>query len=241
MKLIGDYHTHTTYSHGKNTIEENVQSAIEKKLNFICISEHGCGHIFYGVKKRELLEMKKEIDILRQKYQNIKIYFGLEANIIKQDGTIDADEYYEMFDYLLVGMHYLIRFDKFLYYYIMNFFSRYLGLFRDYCKKRNTDIFIACIHKYDNIFAITHPGERFLIDADRLSKVCAQKNIAMEINNAHGYMSAADAAVAAKNGVRLILSSDAHCAVDVGNISNCLQIVQDAAIPASQILNISEE
>ncbi len=241
MKLIGDYHTHTIYSHGKNTVEENVQAAISKNLDFICISEHGCGHIFYGVHKNNLLKMKEEIDALREKYKNIKIYFGLEANIIKEDGTIDADEYHEIFDYLLVGMHYLIRFDKFLYYYIMNFFARYLGLFKNYCKKRNTNIIIRCIDKYDNIFAITHPGERFFIDAERLSKVCAEKNIALEINNAHGYMNAADAAIAAKNGAKIILSSDAHCSRDVGNISNCLKIIKDADISGSQILNIMEE
>jgi putative hydrolase len=241
MKLIGDYHTHTTYSHGKNTVEENVQSAIRKGLDFICISEHGGGHIFYGVNKNKLLKMKREIESLQKKYKNIKIYFGLEANIIKEDGTIDADEYYEMFDYLLIGMHYLIRYDRFLYYYVMNFFSRYLGLFKNYCRKRNTDIIIRCIYKYNNIFAITHPGERFFIDADRLSRICAEKNIAMEINNAHGYMNASDASIAVKNGAKVILSSDAHCSKDVGNISNCLQIIKDANITASQILNMTEE
>lgn len=240
MRLTGDFHTHTTYSHGKNIIEENVRVAIEKGLSSICITDHGSGHIFYGVKKKDLYRMRDEIYLLRKKYKNINIYFGLEANIISQDGTIDADEYYNMFDYLLVGMHYLIRFDKFIYYYLMNFFARYLGLFKNYCKKRNTDIFIKCINKYNNIFALTHPGERFLIDIDKLSKACAAKNIAMEINNRHGYMTAEDAKTAVENGVKILLSSDAHKSCDVGNIDKCLKIVNEACINSCRIINIEE-
>ena len=32
MILTGDYHTHTPYSHGKNTVEENALAAKEKGL-----------------------------------------------------------------------------------------------------------------------------------------------------------------------------------------------------------------
>ncbi|NMC56094.1 MAG: PHP domain-containing protein [Eubacteriaceae bacterium] len=241
MRLTGDFHTHTIYSHGKNTIEENVKSAIEKGLSSICITDHGGGHFFYGVKKKQLYKMRDEIKLLRDKYKNINIYLGIEANIINQDGTIDADEYSDILDYLLVGMHYLIRFDKFMYYYFMNFFARYMGLFKNYCKKRNTEIFIRCINKYDNIFAFTHPGERFFIDIDKLSKACAEKNIALEINNRHGYMTAEDAKIAAANGVKILVSSDAHKSCQVGNIEKCLNILKDANIKAFQIINVEEE
>jgi putative hydrolase len=241
MKLTGDFHTHTIYSHGKDTVEQNVISAVNRGLSSVCISEHGGGHILYGVKKNDLFKIKEEIRMLREKYKNINIYFGLEANIIREDGTIDADEYSDMFDFLLVGMHYLVRFDKFMYYYFMNFFSRYLGLFKNYCRVKNTGIFINCINKYDNIFAITHPGERFFVDIDRLSKACAEKNIAMEINNVHGYMTSKDAKIAVKNGAKILLSSDAHRSEDVGNVANCLEIVKRADIAACQILNAAEE
>ena len=41
MKIIADYHTHTVYSHGKGSIEDNVKVAIEKNIEKIGISDHG--------------------------------------------------------------------------------------------------------------------------------------------------------------------------------------------------------
>lgn len=46
MIITADYHTHTNYSHGKGTPEENVLAAIEKGLRRIAISEHAGAHLF---------------------------------------------------------------------------------------------------------------------------------------------------------------------------------------------------
>ena len=32
MYLIGDYHTHTVFSHGKGTIRQNAEAALKKDL-----------------------------------------------------------------------------------------------------------------------------------------------------------------------------------------------------------------
>ncbi len=50
-KLTFDYHTHTTYSDGKGTMEESVKAAVERGLKALAITDHGPGHLFYGVKR----------------------------------------------------------------------------------------------------------------------------------------------------------------------------------------------
>ena len=52
MKLYGDYHTHTIYSHGSGTIRDNVEEALRKGLKEIGICDHGPGHYLYGVKRK---------------------------------------------------------------------------------------------------------------------------------------------------------------------------------------------
>ena len=47
MIITADYHTHTNYSHGKGTPEENVLVAIEKGLRRIAISEHAGAHFLW--------------------------------------------------------------------------------------------------------------------------------------------------------------------------------------------------
>ena len=50
-ELMYDLHTHTTYSHGKGSVEDNVRAAMNKGLGYIAISDHGPGHIFYGINR----------------------------------------------------------------------------------------------------------------------------------------------------------------------------------------------
>lgn len=63
MRFIGDYHTHSQYSHGKGDLRENVEEGILKGLQEIGIADHGprsFSIIPLGVKKAEtLLEIKK--------------------------------------------------------------------------------------------------------------------------------------------------------------------------------------
>ena len=50
MEILADYHTHTVYSHGKGSIEDNVKVAISKGIKKIGISDHGYKNVAYGVK-----------------------------------------------------------------------------------------------------------------------------------------------------------------------------------------------
>ena len=68
MQILADYHTHTKYSHGKGTIEENVLEAISKGIKTIGISDHGYKHLAYGIKLNDIYKMREEIDKLNEKY-----------------------------------------------------------------------------------------------------------------------------------------------------------------------------
>lgn len=109
MQIIGDYHTHTIYSHGKGTIRDNVEVAINKGLKEVAICDHGPGHVIYGIKREQIFEMRKEIDQMNKEYgkHGIRVLLGLEANVMDYDGNIDVDdEMLQVLDMLLLGFHY---------------------------------------------------------------------------------------------------------------------------------------
>lgn len=53
MILTGDYHTHTPYSHGKNTVLENAEAAKKLGLKAVGITDHGFNHIIFGLRDRK--------------------------------------------------------------------------------------------------------------------------------------------------------------------------------------------
>lgn len=89
-RAVYDYHTHTTYSHGKGSIEDNVKAAIAAGLRGIGISDHGPGHLTYGFKRENIPKMRAEIEALRLKYPQIEIFMSVEANIISAGNFLDV-------------------------------------------------------------------------------------------------------------------------------------------------------
>ncbi|WP_058953765.1 PHP domain-containing protein [Clostridium tyrobutyricum] len=83
-----DWHTHTNFVHGESTTEAMVQSAINKDLKAIAITEH--------IRKVPTYDFEKYLDNLlsiREKYKDkIKIIIGVEAKVINEDGELDVEE-----------------------------------------------------------------------------------------------------------------------------------------------------
>lgn len=243
MKLYGDYHTHTTYSHGKGSIRDNVNWALKKGLKEIAICDHGPGHYLYGIKKGKLPSMRKEIDSLNKEYngKGINILLGVEANIVGLDGTIDMnDELIEMTDILLLGYHYGAMpksFSDGIGIYIRNFISKILPFGREKTIQMNTDAFIKAINRYPIDF-ITHPGSKAKIDIKKLAREAAKVGTALEINSKHSELSVENIKLALDEDVKFVINSDAHIPEDVGNVEESFNRAILAKVPLNRIKNI---
>ena len=65
MIITADYHTHTNYSHGKGTPEENVLAAIEKGLRRIAISGDGANYCLpCGACRQFLYEFSPDMKVI---------------------------------------------------------------------------------------------------------------------------------------------------------------------------------
>ena len=88
-ELIYDLHTHTTYSHGKGSVEDNVRQAFNEGLEYIAISDHGPGHLFYGINRNEIVNMRNDIERMNVKYPKLNVKMSVEANIVKNGNGLD--------------------------------------------------------------------------------------------------------------------------------------------------------
>ena len=88
-KILYDYHTHTVFSHGKGSIEDNVLSARKLGLKAVAISDHSVGHRAHGVRQSSLKKMRAEIDRLNEVYKDIEIYLSMEANFTQNGSKVD--------------------------------------------------------------------------------------------------------------------------------------------------------
>lgn len=244
MRISADFHTHTTFSHGKGSIEDNVKVAIQKGLKTIAISDHGPGHAFYGIKKEHYKDMRAEIDRLNDMYPEIEILLSLEANFVGLDGSLDVDdEIIGLSDLLMCGYHFGSTPKEFwidLKVHIYAYLSRFSKSMYKKSKAMNTQMLIKAMDKYD-LTAITHPGAKAPIDIKKIAQVASEKGVALEVNVKHGHLTVEEIKEALKTEVKFILGSDAHKPEDVGEFQLSLNRCLEAGVPISRILNAEEE
>ena len=232
-RLVYDLHTHTTYSHGKGSVEDNVREAFNKKLEFIAISDHGPGHLFYGINRNELVNMRNDIERMNVKYPKLSVKMSVEANIINGGNGLDItpDEFDE-FDFVIAGYHYGL----FGCYCIRNWlWSKGFRKGEEKLRKINTEMVIKALREND-ISILTHPGDKGPFDIKAIAEVCAETDTLMEINTWHGHMTTA----AQIEGVNFIISSDAHTPDRVGDFKAGIERAEEAGLDLSRIVNIEK-
>lgn len=95
MNILCDYHTHTTYSDGKNSPEEMILSAVEKGFTTIGITDHAyvSEKISWWISKDNISKYKKELYSLKEKYKDkIRVLVGVEYDVYSDD-DLSAYEY----------------------------------------------------------------------------------------------------------------------------------------------------
>lgn len=242
MPLLGDYHTHTVYSHGHGSIEDNVKAAIGLGLKEIAITDHGFMHHFYGVRRMDLPNMKDEVKALRLKYPEIKIYLGLEANLVDSNGRVDIeDEDNEWLDILVCGYHKCTSSPsakEFFGFGLPNFVS---GLTKFSSKQvvKNTDAYIKALEKYP-IDIISHPNYGIKADVKEIAKAAAYYGTLLELNGKKVSMTDDEIMSILDAGCDVIVDSDAHSAQKVGYFGVPLSFVSRLNIPSERIANFDK-
>ena len=241
MILTADYHTHTPYSHGKNTVLENATAAKTKGLKEIAITDHGFNHILFGLKRKKLPALRAEIDEAC-KLTGVKVLMGMESNLTSLDGDTDMKQSdLQYFDIYLCGIHEVLRFKSFSDTYnimIKNYTAYKLGKKpSDKVIANTTKAYINAI-KNNPIDILTHINYKCHCDLKEVAKCCADYGTYIEINTKKRHVSAEELNLMASTGVRFVIDSDAHSADRVGDTKIAEEILSQASVPLEQIDNI---
>ncbi len=240
-QLTYDLHTHTVFSHGAGTIEDNVVAAIGVGLKAVGISDHGPGHVAYGVKRGAFSVMRKEVDRLSVLYPEIKVLLGIEANIINLSGATDVTkEEKKYLDFFLAGYHYGIFGEnpiRSLFLHGENWIYSHGKLGRKKTKIYNTDIVVNAIYK-NKINVLTHPGDKGSFFIEEIAKACADCDTLMEISNWHKNLTVSELQQVAKYDVKFLISSDAHAPERVGACEHAVERALRANVDLSRIVNL---
>lgn len=244
MKTVKDYHIHSTYSknnHGKSTIEEIAAEAHRLKLKEIAITDHGPAHFLYGIKVKKITEARRRVEAVRRKYSDMKIYFGVEANILSLRGDTDIiDEIQNNCDIILCGYHNGVIFKSFKdawSFYVMNFLAKLYPKIKQRQSIKNAEALANAMRRYQ-INILTHPGDKIPVDIDIVAKAAEETDTMLEINDSHGHLNAEEIKTAAKYKVKFVIGSDAHRKENIGKCANALKAAKAAELDILRIVNV---
>ncbi len=195
--ILGDFHVHSNWSDGSNSIEEIVQVAKNLGYRFVCITDHSQSlRVANGLSESRVDKKIKKIQELNKKNSDFKIYCGTECDI-KADGAMDyRNSVLKKFDVVYGGIHTSFKMD------------------RPTATKR---IVKAMENNY--VHAVAHPTcrmigrrEPFDLDMEEIMDVAKKTDTFLEINAFPDRLDLKDIHVklAKERGVKVILGSDAH-------------------------------
>lgn len=251
IKVLGDYHTHTTYSsgfkkvgtHASGSIRDNAEAALKKGLSTLVISDHGPGHYIYGVRKKNIPVMREEIDRLNLEFEpkGLKILLGVEANLTGMDGKLDIeDELLRDIDFLTMGYHYGVTPDTIkdgIYLYIFNPLAKLFRIGSSKMTDLNTKAYIKALENYP-IDMISHPGSKAPVNIVELARAASKTKTALEISSKHDELSVESISLLLEEDVIYLANSDAHSPEHIGEIQEAIDKAKEAKLPLNRIKNI---
>ena len=226
--IVGELHSHTTFSDGKATIAEMAAAAQAKGYRYWSVSDHSIGlGVTQGVDAAQLAEQRAEIDRLNAGYAaagiDFRLLLGTEVEILA-DGTLGlADEVLATLDVVVASIHTGLRQDR--------------ETITERCLKavRNPHVDILG-HPSGRLIGRREPSD---IDLERVLQACAETGTIVEIN-AHPArldLSAVYARRAVELGCTLVINCDAHSVDDIGLLPYGVHTARRGWLTAADVIN----
>ncbi|MEZ5013200.1 MAG: PHP domain-containing protein [Chitinophagales bacterium] len=203
--IRGVVHNHSTWSDGKNTLEEMVVASKEMGYDYFVISDHSKTAVYAGgLSVEQIYAQQEEIAKLRNKYPDFTIFSSIECDILN-DGSMDyPDDVLKTFDFVIASVHQNLKMDA---------------------EKANARLLRAIENPYTTILGhmtgrllLSRPG--YPVDHKRIIDACAAQRVVIELN-ANPYRLDMDHSwipYAMEKGVMISIDPDAHSTEGIADI-----------------------
>jgi DNA polymerase (family 10) len=222
--LRGDLHMHSTWSDGRNTIEEMVEACAARGYEYMVVSDHSKAlAMTNGLDAYRLRLQWKEIEAIQERHPEIRILKAMEIDILA-DGALDLeDEMLAGLDLVLVSLH--SRFDL-------------------PEEEQTARVLRALEHPEVNIFC--HPTARLInrrkpvaLDIDAVLRAAAALGVAVELNSNPHRLDLRDShlMLARELGCRIVVNTDAHRTRELDLIRYGVEQARRAWLEPGNVLN----
>jgi putative hydrolase len=228
IKDVMDLHTHSIASgHAYNTILEMCQAASDRGLSLLALTEHapkmmGSAKVIYF----------QNLKVIPRERYGLTTLFGVELNIMDTEGAVDLpDELLPAMDVCIASLH--------------------VPCLAPGTLEENTRAYVNVMkNPYVNI--IGHPDDpRYPVDLRTVVEAAKENGVLLEMNNSslaptsfrkattEGYLEFLD--LCKSYDQPIVMGSDAHVDLDVGNHSYVVELLEMAQFPERLIVNTDVE
>ena len=222
--MQGDLQMHSTWSDGKNSIEEMVTACAARGYEYMALTDHSKALAMTGgLDAKRIREQWKEIEEVQERHPEIRILRSQEVDILA-DGTLDQDDdVLEELDLVVVSVH--SRFDL-------------------PAAEQTARVLTALRHPHVDVLA--HPTGRLInrrppfdLQIDEVLDCAKENGVVVELNAHPERLDLKDShlMLARELGLKVAISTDAHRARDLDLMHYGVEQARRAWLSKADVLN----
>lgn len=221
--IKGMVHCHSTYSDGRNSIEEMARAAEALGMSYITITDHSpTAHYAGGLSLERLKSQWDEISRVQEKV-SIKLLRGTESDILR-DGALDyPDSILEKFDIIIASIHqrYKLNEDE---------------MTRRVLNAMKNPLFKIWGHPLGRLVQRRPPID---VHMGKVLDMVAECGAAIEISGDPHRLDLEPrwTREARKRNIKFVISTDAHSISDLQNLKFGIGLARRAAVRRREVLN----
>ena len=223
--IRGDLHMHTSATDGTATIREMAEAAIAKGLSYIAITDHSQRVTMAGgLDPKRLRRQWESIEEIRPEFEGrLVILKGIECDILEKGGMDLPDDCLAEADWVLASVHYGQR----------------------QSRDEITERILGAIEN-PHVDCIAHPTGRLInrrppydVDLDQVMKAAKRHGTMLELNANPARLDLNDVhlATAKKEGIPIVINTDAHSVDGLDVISEGIRQARRGGLTKHDVAN----